>query len=341
MTGQRLWGTHKSKDVLKEMLAMQAQEFAYAKWALGQRTPGMTETMVDKAFAEGRILRTHLMRPTWHFVGRDDIRWLVELTAPRIKPINAPYDRANGLDQAVFSRANALFERALSGGQHLERKQMRAILEADGMELSNMGLGLILMRAELDRVICSGAVSGKQQTYALLDLRAPGAPSLPRDEAVAELARRYFTTRGPATLKDFATWSGLTIADGRQGVGDAGIDSEQIGGRTYWYTGKTTPAKVASPRIDLVQIYDEIGMAYSESRDVGILPGLDRPEPAYPHSILLDGRLIGHWRRNLKGKSITFDTQVFRRLDDAESDALEAAKERFLSFAGLARALPA
>jgi len=336
MANQFLWGTHQKNDVLKEMLAMQAQEFAYAKWSLAQRTPGMTEAMVDKALADGAILRTHLMRPTWHFVSREDIAWLVELTAPRINAINAPYNRANGLDDAVFARTNALFEKALGSGEHLERKQMRALLEADGIEPTNMQLGLILMRAELDRVICSGAPSGKQQTYALLDLRAPGARRLSRDEAVAELAARYFTTRGPATLKDFAWWSGLTMADGRRGAIDAGIGSEEIDGRTYWFNPRKTP-EVESPRVDLVQIYDEIGMAYSESRGHVFVSGLTRPDPTtYPHSILLDGRHIGQWRRNLKGRTLSFDTQVFRRLDGGQAEALEAAMARFRAYASSA-----
>jgi winged helix DNA-binding protein len=340
MSNQFLWGTKKA-NVLKEMLAMQAQEFPYAKWSLAQRTPGLTEAMVDRAFAEGTILRTHLMRPTWHFVSREDIVWLVELTAPRVKAVNAPYHRANGLDDAIFNRANKLFEQALGDGEHLERKQMRAVLEAAGMELTNLQLGFILGQAELDRVICSGAPRGKQQTYALLDLRAPGAARLAKDEAIAELAKRYFTTRGPATLKDFAWWSGLTMADGRRGAADAGIESEVIDGRTYFHAGWAR-AKVQSPRFDLVQIYDEIGMAYTESRDQLRGEGLPRPDPApYYHSILLDGGLIGHWRRNLKeslkGRTISFDTHLFRRLDDAESEALEAAMQRFREYASVAQ----
>jgi hypothetical protein len=336
MSNQFLWRTPKKQEVLKEMLAMQAQEFPYAKWSLAQRTPGMTEAMVDKAFAEGTILRTHLMRPTWHFVSREDIVWLVELTASRVKAVNAPYHRANGLDDAVFARAGKLFEQALADGEHLERKQMRAVLEAAGMELTNLQLGFILGQAELDRVICSGAPRGKQQTYALLDLRAPGAKRLARDEAIAELAKRYFTTRGPATLKDFAWWSGLTMADGKRGAADAGIAGEVIDGRTYYHAG--LPAtKAEPPRFDLVQIYDEIGMAYTESRDQLLTPGLPRPDPApYYHSILLDGRLIGHWRRNVKGKAISFETHLFRRLDDAETEAFEAAMQRFREYASVA-----
>jgi ADP-ribose pyrophosphatase YjhB (NUDIX family) len=334
MSNQFLWGTRKA-NVLREMLAMQAQEFPYAKWSLAQRTPGMTEAMVDKAFAEGTILRTHLMRPTWHFVSAEDIAWLVELTAPRVKAVNAPYHRANGLGDAVFNRANALFEKALGNGEHLERKQMRAVLEAAGLELTNLQLGFILGQAELDRVICSGAPRGKQQTYALLDLRAPGAKRPERDEAITELARRYFTTRGPATLKDFAWWSGLTQADGRRGAAHAGIACESIDGRTYYFAAMPK-GKPKSPRFDLVQIYDEIGMAYTESRDHNFIPDLPRPDPSpYYHSILLDGRLIGHWRRNLTGKTISFETHLFRRLDGAETEAFEAALQRFRDYASV------
>ncbi len=331
MVNQRLWG-EPFEDIhscVRSLGAMQAQEFPYARWSIVQRTRAVTEPMVDELIADGRILRTHLMRPTWHFVAREDITWLLRLTGHRVHAVNAPYYRANGLTD--FTRTNTLFAKALASGQHLERKQMRAVLEKAGLTMENLAFTLTLMHAELDGIICSGAPRGKQQTYALVEERAPDAISLSHDEALAELVRRYFTTRGPATLKDFSWWSGLTQADGRKGLAMLGstVDSTVVDGRTYWFGSDLPRPQMAQPRVDLVQVYDEIGMAYTESRDAGLLSDVPRQDPAYYNSILLNGKLIGHWRRTVKGRSVTFEIQLFRKLTKGESVALEAARNRY------------
>ncbi len=331
MVNQRLWGERFGDpySALRALAATQAQEFPYARWSLVQRTREVTEARVDELIADGSILRTHLMRPTWHFVARQDIRWMLELTGHRVHAVNAPYYRANGVTEA--KKTNALFVKALKGGNQLERKQMRALVEKAGFEMSNLAFTHYLMHAELDGVICSGAPQGKQQTYALVEERAPDAISLTRQEALAELVRRYFTTRGPATLKDFAWWSGLTQSDGRKGLEMLGnaVDSAVVQGRTYWFAGELPEPKMALPRVDLVQVYDEIGLAYTESRDALLDPGLVREDPAYYNSILLNGRLIGHWRRTVKGRSVSFELQLFRKLTKAETSALEQAQERY------------
>ncbi|GIH08733.1 hypothetical protein Rhe02_68000 [Rhizocola hellebori] len=331
MVNQRLWG-EPFQDIhsgVRSFAALQAQEFPYARWSIVQRTKNVTEPMVDELIADGRILRTHVMRPTWHFVAREDIRWMLELTGHRVHAVNAPYYRANGLTD--FKKTNALFVKALKGGQQLERKQMRAVLENAGLTLENLAFTLVLMRAELDGIICSGAPRGKQQTYALIEERAPDAIVLSREEALAELVRRYFTTRGPATLKDFAWWSGLTQADGRKGLAMLGNEvlNTVVDGRSYWFGRELPEPKMAQPRVDLIQVYDEIGMAYTESRDALAMPSLTRQAAVYYNSILLNGRLIGHWRRTVKGKAVTFEIQLFRKLTKAESGALEAAQNRY------------
>ncbi len=194
-------------EVVAWLGAVQAQEYGHAKWALGMRLPGATDVDVERAIAEGSILRTHVMRPTWHFVTSADIRWMLELTGPRVHALNAYYYRQQGLDDALFARSNAVLAKALAGGNYLTRPELQAALAGAGI-VADGGLraSYLMMRAELDMLICSGPRRGKQFTYALLDERAPAASSLPRDEALAELTRRYFTSHGPATLKDFAWW---------------------------------------------------------------------------------------------------------------------------------------
>jgi len=332
MVNQRLWGTPWAGivDVVRDLGAVQAQEFAYAKWSLAQRAGDPAESLVDRAFAEGAILRTHVLRPTWHFVLPQDIRWMLALTGPRVQAVSAPYYRQHGLTD--FDRPTALWVEALKGGNHLDRKAMRAVLADAGITVTNLQFGFLLLHAELEAVLCSGAPEGKQQTYALLDERAPEARAMGRDDAIAELVRRYFSTRGPATLKDFAWWSGLTQADGRRGLEALGMMPTVVNGRTYY--GHAAQVAEKPPRVDLVQIYDEIGVAYTESRDV--VQGDDTllgRGPVYYHSILLNGKLIGRWRRTVKAGSVSFETQFRRALTKGETKALERELERYRLFA--------
>src|SRR5260221_11504732 len=194
----------KPGDVVQWLGAVQAQDYAAAKWALGLRMQGAIDESIEQAFADGTILRTHVMRPTWHFVTPADIRWMLALTAPRVNASNARYYRRLELDDAVFAKSNAVVTKALQGGNQLTRVELGAVLEQAGMATHDLlRLTYMVGRAELDGLICSGAKRGKQFTYALLDERAPQTKTLARDEALPELAKRYFTGYGPATLKDY------------------------------------------------------------------------------------------------------------------------------------------
>ncbi len=226
LTHWRLRNQHLSAPTLTDPAALvgwlgavQAQDYGMALWAVGQRLIGATESAIQQAFDDGAILRTHVLRPTWHFVMPADIRWLLDLTAPRVRALLAYGDRQNGLDETVLAHAAAVIEAALRGGQHLTRSELGAVFAAAGIALGGtQRLAHLLMHAELDGLICSGVRRGKQPTYALLAQRAPDAKTLSREEALAELTRRYFSGHAPATLKDFAWWSGLTVADCKQGL---------------------------------------------------------------------------------------------------------------------------
>ncbi|MBK8031171.1 MAG: winged helix DNA-binding domain-containing protein [Chloroflexi bacterium] len=191
---QRLVGTpfDKPEAVVAWMGAVQSQEYALAKWALGQRTAAMSDDLVDQAFAAGKILRTHVMRPTWHFVTPFDIRWMLQLTAPRVHALNAYMYRKLELDEALLQRANGVLAEALEGGQQLTREELATALEAANIAAKGMRLGYIMHYAELEAVVCSGPRRGKQFTYMLLDERAPHARTLAPDEALAELVTRFF-----------------------------------------------------------------------------------------------------------------------------------------------------
>lgn len=327
--------------------AMQAQEHVVAKWSVGQRAAGVREAAVDRALADGTILRTHLLRPTWHFVLPADVRWMTALTGPRVHAVNASWYRKFGVDDALAARSRALLAGALANGRHLTREGVAALLAAHGIAAAGLRLGYLLMRAELDLVVCSGAPEGKHHTYALFDERVPGAPPLPRDEALAELTRRYFASRGPATVRDFVWWSGLTVADAKRGLAAAGPHLERLttGDRTYWVapppSGPPSPAGPADPEpaAHLLQGYDEYVIAYRESKDVFNAAGLAGRVPAggtpFTHAVVVDGQVAGHWRRLPRARAITIEVQPVRVLAAAERDALDDAVARYGRFVGM------
>lgn len=325
MQSLRLWGTPfgTPEEVVRWLGALQAQEFSLAKWSIAQRTRGATKADVDHALAEGVIVRTHVLRPTWHFALAEDIRWLLQATAPRVHALNAYYNKQHELDKKLLTKSNTLIARALEGGVHLTRRELADALKRGGIRASGARLAYVMMCAELDALVCSGAMRGKQHTYALLDERAPRAKAFERDAALAELTRRYFTSRGPATLNDFIRWSSLTAAEGREGLALVGRDLESgvIDGKTYWHGPLPRVRASTKPAVDLVQGYDEIIMSYSESRDESFRLG-DAP---FINAILLDGRLVGHWKPVAQRNSVRVKTVLNRTLGRDEKKALATA----------------
>ena len=150
---------------------VQSQDYPAAKWAVGQRVQDATDTAIEQAFREGAILRTHVLRPTWHFVLPADIRWMLALTAPRVHAAMAYNYRLLELDDALFAESQAVLAKALQGGRQLTRPELVSALQQAGFAADNLRLSHLLIRAELDGLICSGARRGKQHTYALLDER--------------------------------------------------------------------------------------------------------------------------------------------------------------------------
>ncbi len=229
-------------NVVRWFGAVQAQDFHGAKWALALRMRKATNASVEEAFNRGEIVRTHLLRPTWHFIAPDDIRWLLQLSGPRVNQRCAGTYRKYELDAAIFKRTNRAITKALEGGKHRTRTELKAALNRAGAAADDgVRLAHILLRAELDGVVCSGPRRGNQFTYALLDERVPQGKQFGRDEALAELTRRYFTSHGPATLADYVWWSGLTTNDARRGIAmlDRELDEVHIEGTTYWSSNKS------------------------------------------------------------------------------------------------------
>jgi hypothetical protein len=237
------------QDAVQWLGAVQSQDFAGAKWAIGQRTRDVTRADIDRLFNDGKILRTHVLRPTWHFVAPADIRWMLKLVAPRVNAANAYYYRKFELDNVIFAKANAALVEEMQGGVQLTRTEISQVYKKIGINASGLRLAYLIMRAELDAVICSGSLRGKQFTYALLEDRVPKAKMLEHDGALAELAKRYFASHGPAQVHDFAWWSGLTITEARAGVEmvKPNLLQETVGGKMYWSADGPSPAKFKTP----------------------------------------------------------------------------------------------
>jgi hypothetical protein len=328
----------KAGDVVSWLCAVQAQDFAAAKWALGLRMQTVTDQIIEQAFASGSILRTHILRPTWHFVLPDDIRWMLALTAPRVITASAYYYRTLGLNDTLFSRSNAALAKALQGGSQLTRAELTIVLQQAGIATGNLQrIGQIIMRAELDGIICSGARRGKQFTYALLDERAPQARTLDRDEALAELARRYFTSHGPATLQDFVWWSGLTVADAKTGLEmlKSQLMYEIVDGQTYWRSTSIPPAHDLSQTIYLLPNFDEYTVGYTDRSaifDMSNAEKFDTPGNVLNPTIVLDGQVVGTWKRTIKNDSVLFTPNLFTSLTGAETSALIESAGRYSSF---------
>lgn len=328
--------------VVQWLGAVQAQDYAAAKWALGLRLPGSTDEMIEQAFAAGTILRTHVMRPTWHFVLPADIRWLLALTAPRVKAAMAYGNRQAELDEALFQRSYGVLTKALQGGRQLTRPELASALQQAGIATNDLRSGHIMMRAELDGIVCSGARQGKQFTYALLDERVSPTRPLARDEALAELTRRYFTSHGPATLADFVWWSGLTMADVRAGLGlvSSHLLCEVIDGQSYWLAPSTFSTPNPAQRAYLLPNYDEYVVGYTDRSAIFDAPHVSqldsRGNVLFNHTMVLDGRIVGTWKRTLKKERVIFTPSPFTPLDAAAAAAVTSAAERYGAFLGLA-----
>ena len=323
--------------------AAQAQDFLASLWALGQRTKGATEAAIEQDIAERRIVRTWPLRGTIHFVAAEDVRWMLKLSVERTIRRASRRHRELELDDATFARSGEVLARALAGGRRLERHAAYATLEAAGISTAGQRGIHILGRLAQEGLLCIGPREGKQPTFVLLDEWVPAGRELARDEALAELARRYFSGHGPATLADYTWWSGLAAAEARAGL-EAIKDElaqEEIDGQTYWFVPTAAHAATSSSA-HLLPVYDEYAVAYKD-RSALLAPEYaarsDVGNGIFRAPILIDGRIVGTWTRKLKKESVVISSNLFRGLTVDEERALVAAAEQYGAFVGLAAEL--
>jgi len=326
------------EEIVTWLGAVQSQDYAGAKWALAQRSKdAISDTAIEQAFNAGKILRTHVMRPTWHFVTPTDIRWMLDLTAQRIKTAMAHMDRQLGLDKSILKKSNTALRKALQGNRHLTRGELAPILEKAGVSVDGYRMGQLMGHAELDQVICSGGRKGKQFTYALLEERAPQAKLLESKDALAELTTRYFRSHGPATLQDFVWWSGLTINDARKGIDSvkSELACENIDDKSYWFVN--VPAtRSPSAAAHLLPNYDEYMVGYADRTsifDAAHSSKLDsRGNILFQNTIMIGGRVAGTWKRTIKKNEVVIKLSPFITLTNDQNQALSAAAQQYGKF---------
>lgn len=321
--------------------AVQAQDFAAAKWSLGLRIAQPSDREIENAYNEGKILRTHVMRPTWHFVAPEDIRWMEELTAPRVKTLLAHYNRKLELDHQVFSKTNKLINKSLANHRYLTRQQLKSIFTKNGINTDVQRLAHIVMWAELEGLICSGPQLNKQLSYALMEERVPKTKKISRDQALAKLAHNYFSSHGPAQMKDFSWWSGLSLKDAQSALDfiKSKLNCETVNEKKYWFKQAKTQIKSHSSDVYLLSIYDEYTIAYKDRSDINENQfGVEKMIAmgnAFTAVIIIAGRVAGTWKRMIKKNSVVITTNLFQKLSAAQKDQLEAAADRYGRFLNL------
>jgi len=321
-------------DVVRWFGAVQAQDYPGALWAVGLRAIGATEADVERAVAERTIVRSWPLRATLHFTAPEDLRWMLACFAPRMIARAVPRLRQLELDERTLSRSAAVLSKALRGDRQRSRPSLYARLERAGIRTHEGRGAHILWHCAHHGLICFGAREGNQHTFALLDEWIPPSTTLTRDEALAELARRYFTSHGPAALKDFIWWSGLSAGDARAGLALARphLHKAAIDGVEYWHA-EPTRRPVAPGHAVLLPPYDEYTVAYQDRR-----AALDPRHAAAARNgilgptILLDGRIIGTWRRQRASGEVTIALTSFAKLTGARRQAVAAAADRYGRF---------
>lgn len=328
---------NKPEDLVRWMGALQAQDFPMSRWAIGIRLTNSTELTINKAINEAKIIRTHVLRPTWHIVCADDLRWMLALTAPRIRASMKSRHRDLELNNTVLKKTNKLIEKALNGSNHLTRDDLVAVFQNAKIATDDNRAAHILMNAELDGLIGSGITRNKKHTYALLDERIRKSQTISHEEALARLAGRYFSSHGPATLQDFTWWSGLSAKDARDALEmiKSNLTNETVDQKVFWFPEANN---IASPSgVYLLPAYDEFVIGYTDRsatlprRHEGAV--LSRNGIFWP-VVVVNGRIEGTWKRTVTRDNVRLDVTMFSSKFKTGKRLLNTEIKRFGSFLG-------
>jgi winged helix DNA-binding protein len=343
LVNQRIDGEkfQKPEEVVRWLGAIQAQDYLQSLWAIGLRLKSATVADIEQAIFDGKIVRTWPMRGTLHLVPPEDAKWMLKLSASRMLAKDGRRLKQLRLDEETMECCKELFYDALKGNKRLSRPNMMQLLEEAGISTENQRGYHILWYVSQTGLICLGPMQDRQQTFVLLDEWVPNSRELSREESLAELARRYFVSHGPATAHDFAWWAGLTVTEARSGLEAAmpGLTSERIDGKEYWMT-RDAPGHLVYDKssVRLLPGFDEYLIGYKDRSAVLAVEDAPKVVPGkngvFLPTIVVGGRVVGTWKRRLKKNSIDITLSPFTHLGDSDERAIEAA-ESYSDFVGV------
>lgn len=325
------------KDLVAWMGAMQGQDYAMVKWAVGIRLKSPSIAKVNKALQNGEILRTHILRPTWHLVMPEDIRWMIMLTGKRIKSSWGSMDKALEIDEKLLLKCNRLLEKILEGNKHLTKKEIMLELEKTGIKTNEPRINRITLAAEADGILCSGTEKDKKHTYALLEERVPPAKDLHKEEALAKLATMYFQSHSPASLNDFVWWSGLPITEARHAINliNSQLIVDKLDSQDLYVHQSYNECTECTDIVHLMPPYDEYLISY---KDRTAVLDLDHHPKAFTNYgifypvVLYNGKIAGNWKKSIKKGQLTIETTFFDKKLKVSGKLLKEAEERYKEF---------
>jgi hypothetical protein len=327
-------------DVVRNLGAMQAQDFLGAMWSVGTRLPIATEKTVEAAINDGKIVRSWPMRGTLHFMAPEDLRWMVQLMAPRIVKKMAGPHRRMGLDDEAFTKSRKIITSNLKGGKQYTRVEMTEILQAHGIDTSDQKAYHIMIHAAMLGDVCIGPRKGKQPTFVLVDEWVPPAAELTPEQSLAQMVERYFTGHGPATIKDFMWWTGLTATETRAGIVLAGpkLASQVIEGTEYWMSPSVIDnIPPHNGEALLLPGFDEYMLGYTD-RSLQLGPSSPYIKPkngVFDSTIVVNGNVVGVWRRTLKAREVIIELTFFQKLTSDQETSVRQKAEQYAAFVGL------
>ena len=332
-------------EVVNLLLAVQAENPSQSAWAVAARTTSPDPADLAGLLASGEVVRTHVLRPTWHYVARADIDWLLALTGPNLRKITDSQllgdlaltgDDIDRLCTAVLDLLAATPDRTRDEVADGLRERVPDLAE----RVTGRMVMLLMAHLEMDRLVSSGSPRGDTHTYApyadRVGTRVP-AKAFDRDQALARLALRYFTGHAPATVKDLAYWATLTLGEARRGLDEVQdqLVSFEHDGRTYWHAPGEPPHGPGQPAGHLLQLLDETYRGYQDSRWVldarGVVP---RQRERAIGIALVDGQLVAGMKRTLAPGRVRFELTPHRPLSAGERRALDDASDRYGEFLG-------
>jgi hypothetical protein len=339
LVSQKLYKTTSCtpQEIVRHLGAMQAQDYSMAKWAIGSRC-NASEKEIEEAINSAQIIRTHILRPTWHFVAADDIYWMLDISAPQVKRFTISAGKKYGFDIKKLYQINAEIEKMLNGNNHMTRDEIMQELNIKKTSSADFLSAAIMMNAELDGLVCNGRMKGKQITYALLEERVTKPKTkLTKEEGLAKLAKRYFESHGPATLLDFSWWSGFspTICKSSINAIELQLNSIDIENQTYWFGKDISGETNFRESVHFLPAFDEILISY-KTREASIL--LEHQSKAFTNNgifkpiILENGKVIGTWKRTIKKDHAKIETQFFNETENHKKAILFEGTKAFENY---------